>query len=98
MLPCSENSDILVFVQGVGQVVTQARATMTLFVGGPAEDAALLVTIADAKTGEVLGFIQVYPGDASLLDAEEAFGQKLYQQLADMNIGSARKRAAARGH
>jgi hypothetical protein len=98
MLPCSENSDILVFVQGVGQVVTQARATMTLFVGGPAEDATLLVTIADAKTGEVLGFIQVYPGDASLLDAEEAFGQKLYQQLADMNIGSARKRAAARGH
>ena len=98
MLPCSENSEILVFVQGVGQVVTQGRSTMTLLVGGPDEDAVLLVTIADAKTGEIVGFIQVYPGDASLLDAEAAFGQKLYQQLADMNIGSARKHAAARGH
>lgn len=98
MLPCSENSEILVFVQGMGQVVTQGRATMTAFVGGPAEDAVLLVTIADAKTGEIVGFIQVYPGDASLLEAEAAFGQKLYQQLADMNIGSARKRAAMRGH
>lgn len=98
MLPCSENSEILVFVQGVGQVVTQSRSTMTLLVGGPAEDAVLLVTIADAKTGEIVGFIQVYPGDASLLDAEAAFGQKLYQQFADINIGSARKNAAARGH
>jgi hypothetical protein len=98
MLPCSENSEILVFVQGVGQVVTDGRASMTLLVGGPAEDAVLLVTIADAKTGEIVGFIQVYPGDASLLDAEGAFGQKLYQQLADMNFGSARKRAAASGH
>lgn len=98
MLPCSENSEILVFVQGVGQVVTQGRSTMTLLVGGPDEDAVLLVTIADAKTGEIVGFIQVYPNDASLMDAESAFGQKLYQQLADMNIGSARKRTAVRGH
>ena len=98
MLPCSENSDILVFVQGVGQVVTEGRATMTFLVGGPAEDAVLLVTIADAKTGEIIGFIQVYPGDASLLNAEDAFGQKLYQQFADMNIGSARKNAKAQGH
>ena len=97
MLPCSENSEILVFVQGVGQVVTQGRSTMTLLVGGPGEDAVLLVTIADAKTGEIVGFIQVYPGDASLLDADGAFGQKLYQQFAEMNIGSARKRAAVRG-
>jgi len=98
MLPCSENSEILVFVQGVGRVVTQGRASMTLLIGGPAEDAVLFVTIADAKTGEIVGFIQVYPGDASLLDAEAAFGQKLDPQFAFMNIGSARKRAAASGH
>jgi hypothetical protein len=97
MLPCSENSDILVFVQGVGQVVSEGRATMTFLVGGPAEDAVLLVTIADAKTGEIIGFIQVYPSDASLLNAEDAFGQKLYQQFADMNIGSARENAKAHG-
>ena len=71
---------------------------MTLFVGGPAEDAVLLVTLADAKTGEIVGFIQVYPGDASLLETEAAFGQKLNLQLSDMNIGTARKHAAAGGH
>jgi hypothetical protein len=98
MLPCSENSEILVFVQGVGHVVTEGRASMTLLIGGPDEDAVLLVTIADAKTGEIVGFIQVYPGDASLLKVEDAFGQKLYEQFAGMNIGSARKRAAMHGN
>ena len=97
-LPCSENSDILVFVQGVGQLVTQARSTMTLFVGGPDEDAVLLVTIADAKTGEIVAFIQVYTTDASLLDPEIAFGQKLHEQLTDMKIGAARKHDAERSH
>ncbi len=77
MLPCSENSDILVFVQGAGQTVTQSRSTMTLLIGGPVEDAVLFMTIADAKTGEVVAFIQVYPTDASLLEVEAAFGPKL---------------------
>jgi hypothetical protein len=36
MLPCSENSDILVFVQGRGQVLTGARGAMTSTFGGPA--------------------------------------------------------------
>ena len=98
MLPCSENSEILVFVQGVDKVVTEGHAARTFLVGGPVVDVVLLVTIADAKTGEIVGFMQVYPGDASLLDPESAFGQKLDQQLTDMNIGSARKRAAASGH
>jgi hypothetical protein len=98
MLPCSEKSDVLIFVQGVGQLVTQNRATMTMLVGGPDEDAVLLVTIVDAKTGEVLGLTQVYPNDSSFLDADDAFGSKLSQQLVEMNLGSARKRAAASGH
>jgi hypothetical protein len=98
MLPCSENSDILVFVQGVGQVVTDGRASMTLLIGGPAEDAVVLVTMADAKTGEIISFTQVYPNDSSLLKAEDAFGEKLYQQFVVMNIGAARKNAKAQGH
>jgi len=98
MLPCSEGSEILVFVQGVGQMVTQGRSTMTLFAGGPVEDAVLLVTIVNAKTGEVVAFIQVYPSDASLLEVEAAFGPKLTQQLVGMNLGSARKHAATHTH
>lgn len=98
MLPCSENSDVLVFVQGVGQLVTASRSSMSLLIGGPVEDAVLLLTFADAKTGEIVGHIQVYPSDASLLEVQEAFGQKLMQQFVDMNLGSARKHTPARSH
>lgn len=98
MLPCSENSDVLIFVQGVGQLVTPNRSSMSLLIGGPVEDAVLLLTFADAKTGEIVGHIQVYPSDASLLEVQDAFGPKLMQQFVDMNIGSARKHAAARSH
>jgi len=92
MLPCSENSDILVFVQGEGQVLSDSRATMTFLVGGPAQDALVLVTMADAKTGEVLGLIQLYPGDGFPENPEGAFGSRLENELWNMNIASARKR------
>ncbi len=49
MLPCSENSDIVVFVQGRGQIFTGS---------GPDDVADLFITMADAKTGEILGLIQ----------------------------------------
>jgi hypothetical protein len=90
-LPCSENSDILVFVQGAGQMITQNRSNMTALVGGPDEDAVVYVTMADAKTGEVVAFVQVYPTDASLLDVESAFGLKLSQQFAEMKLGVKRR-------
>ena len=96
MLPCSENSDIVVFVQGEGQVVTGGREAMTLLIGGPAEDALVLITMADAKTGEIVGLIKIYPGSGFLDSAEDAFGERLDSELANMNIGSARKNAKAR--
>lgn len=92
MLPCSENSDVLIFVQGVGQVLTDSRAAMTFLAGGPAEDAFVLVTMADAKTGEILGLIQLYPGDGFPENTEYAFGSRLERELWTMNIGTARKK------
>ena len=96
MLPCSEKSDILVFVQGVGQVLTSGRATMTFMVGGPAEAADVFITMADAKTGEIIGLIRLYPGSGFLHLAEDTFGRSLDDLLAGMNIGLARKNADAR--
>jgi len=93
MLPCSGTSDILVFVQGAGQVVTGGRAAMSLLIGGPVAGAVLLVTMADAKTGEILGLIRIRPDDDFLLKPEAAFGERLNNELATMNIGSARKNA-----
>jgi hypothetical protein len=97
-LPCSENSDILVFVQGEGQVLTAGRATMTFVVGGPAEGATVFVTMADAKTGEIVGLIKTYPGAGFLENAELEFGEELDCPLSIMNIGSARKNAKACGN
>jgi hypothetical protein len=96
MLPCSEKSDILVFVQGVGQVLTDGRATMTFLVGGPAEAADVFITMADAKTGEIIGLIQLYPDFGFLHPVDDAFAQSLENNLAMMNIGFARKNAKAR--
>jgi hypothetical protein len=95
MLPCSENSDILVFVQGDGQVLTAGRATMTFAVGGVAEGATVFVTMADAKTGEIVGLIKTYPGAGFLDNAELEFGEELDCPLSIMNIGSARKNTRA---
>lgn len=97
MLPCSEKSDILVFVQGAGQVLTENRATVTFLVGGPAEGAVVLVTMADAKTGEIIGFLRMYPDGDFLNAPEDAFRERLDTELKIMNIGSARKNAKARG-
>jgi hypothetical protein len=91
MLPCSEKADIVVFVQGEGQVLTDNRAGMTFLVGGPAEGAVVLVTMADAKTGEILGFIRIYSGSGFLDNPETEIGEQLENELIAMNIGIARK-------
>jgi len=98
MLPCSENSDILVFVQASGQVTTGGRSTMTFFIGGPTDGAAVFVTMADAKTGEILCQMRLQTPAEFIHNVESAFGQHLDEELVNMNIGSARKNAKARGH
>jgi hypothetical protein len=95
MLPCSEKSDLLVFVQGWGQVLTSGRTTMTFLIGGPVEGATILVTMADAKTGEIVGLIRIYADDTSVDKAETEIGAPLDDRLAIMNVGSARKKARA---
>jgi hypothetical protein len=95
MLPCSEKADILVFVEGEGQVLTDNRAGMTFLVGGPAEGALVLVTMADAKTGEILGFIRIYSGSGFLDNPETEIGVQLENELIAMNIGIARKNIRA---
>jgi len=79
MLPCSENSDILVFVQGGGQVFP---------IGGPDDAAELFVTMADVKTGEILDLIELYPGGNFPSSAEVYFGPDLDVELASKNVGS----------
>jgi len=98
MLPCSVTSDVLVFVRAAGTAATESREAVSGLIGGPTSAATFIVTIADAKTGEILGLIRIRLVGDFLSSAEEAFGQGLDDNLADMNIGSARKNAKSRGH
>jgi hypothetical protein len=84
MLPCSENSDIVVFVQGRGKIFTA---------GGPGDSADLFVTMADAKTGEILDLIHFYPDCNFLLVPEACYGPVVDIELASKNIGSIPKPA-----
>ena len=92
LLPCAAKSDVLVFVQGEGQVLTGGKKAMgMLFGGAAASDAILILTMADAKTGEILTFarlVNVTGGQQFLDDTEKAYGKALDKQLNKMKIGS----------
>jgi hypothetical protein len=74
LLPCSGKSDVLVFVQGEGQVTSGGKKAMGMLVGGKGNvsEATLVLTMADAKTGEILAFAR--------LSNAESFGQKFVDQ------------------
>ena len=84
MLPCSEKSDIVVFVQGRGKVFTA---------GGPGDSADFFITMADAKTGEILVLIKLHPSCNFLVAPEFCFGPDLDIELASKNIGAIPKKA-----
>ncbi len=87
MLPCSESSDIVIFIQAYGQVVTNS----------PGDYAVLYITMADAKTGEILGLIRLYPDGNFPSSAEFYFGPDLDIEFLDMNFGSIHKKAKKSG-
>ncbi len=79
MLPCSATSDLLVFVRGSSDI---------------REGSVLMVTMADAKSGEILAFMRFNNVDPSLQDPED--GILFDDDLSNINLGSARKNAIAR--
>jgi hypothetical protein len=83
MLPCAANSDLLVFVHG--QTENNMRTNRL---------AVLTVTMADAKSGEILAFLHYDQVDPGLDDPED--GTLLDDDLSTINLGSARKNAIAR--
>jgi len=91
LLPCAANADVIVFVRGQGQVVTGGKATMSLFVGGPIPAATLILTMADAKTGEILAFARLVNvegfGSKFMEDSEKVYGPGLDKQFKRLHIG-----------
>jgi hypothetical protein len=93
LLPCAAKSDVLVFVEGEGQVLTGGKKAMGMLVGGPnsASEATLILTMADAKTGEVIGFARLSNAESfgtKFVDqSEQTFGKALDKQFNRMRIG-----------
>ena len=92
LLPCAVKSDVLVFVQGEGQVASSGKRAMGLLVAGAGTSAATLVlTMADAKTGEIIAYARLSNaenfGDKFVDQTESVYGKALDKQLSRLRVG-----------
>jgi hypothetical protein len=93
LLPCAAKSDVLVFVQGEGQVTSGGKKAMGMLVGGSGNVsyATLVLTMADAKTGEILAFARLSNaesfGDKFVDQTESVYGKALDKQFSRLRIG-----------
>jgi hypothetical protein len=89
LLPCAAKSDVLVFAEGQGDVLTGGRTAMGLLIGAPAvSTASLILTMVDAKSGEVLVFLKLVNSGEFMKDPEKAYGHSLDKQLVKIRIGA----------
>jgi hypothetical protein len=89
LLPCTAKADVLVFVEGQGQVLTGGKKAFGILVAGPKDSTAtLILTMADAKTGEIVAFVRLVNADKFVKDSEKAFGKALDKQFNKMKIGT----------
>lgn len=88
LLPCDAKADVLVFVEGTGQVLTGGKKAMGLLVGPSNSTAHLSLAMADAKTGEILAFVRMDNGGKFVHDSEKAYGKALDKQFRKMKIGA----------
>ncbi len=97
LLPCAAKSDVLVFVEGEGQVLTGGKKAMKMLVGGgKSPGATLILTMADAKTGEILAFARLSNtesfGEKFIGDTEKVYGKALDRQFSRLKIGARNRR------
>ena len=99
LLPCTANADVLVFVEGQGQVLTGGKQAFGILLAGPKDSlATLILTMADAKTGEILGFARMVNADKFVKDSEKAFGKSLDKQFKKMRIGAEADNVKKKGY
>jgi len=86
LLPCSAKSDVLVFAEGQGRILSNGKETMTALVGGPTTYGFFAITLVDAKTGDVLAYIRMMDTISFQASPEVAFGEALDGQLHKLHI------------
>ena len=92
LLPCSAKSDVLVFVEGEGDILTGGKKAMGWVIGGStASEATLILTMADAKTGEIIAFARLTnaanAGQKLVDETEKVYGKALDKQFTKLRIG-----------
>jgi hypothetical protein len=89
LLPCSANSDALVFVRAWGRVPTKGEKLKSGLIGLlGSTSASLRVTLVDAKSGDVLAYSLLYNAGAKVqTDPEAAYGKQLDKAFKETNIG-----------
>lgn len=88
LLPCSANSDALVFIHGEGSVLTGGKKAFGALIAGPSQSTATLqITFVDAKSGEVLAFATFLNNGKFEQDSQAAYGKKLGKELRKIGIG-----------
>jgi hypothetical protein len=92
LLPCAAKSDVLVFVEAHGQVFTGGRQVMAALTHTNGTNEGLLIlTMADAKTGEILGYARFDAeggsGPKFANETEKAYGKAIDKQFKKMRIG-----------
>ncbi len=94
LLPCSAKADVLVFVEGEGQITSGGKKAMGMIVGGSSNTsyATLILTMVDAKSGEVVAFSRMSNaesfGEKFVDQTESVYGKALDKQLERLRIGS----------
>jgi hypothetical protein len=95
LLPCAAKADVLVFVEADGQVTTGGKKAMSLLVGGAIPYASLVLTMADAKTGEIVAFARMSNaenfGEKFVDRSDEVFGKALDKQFGKLRLGTYQK-------
>lgn len=93
LLPCSAKADVIVFVEGEGQVTSGGKKAMGMLVGGRGNIsyATLILTMVDAKTGEVMAFARMSNaesfGEKFVDQTESVYGKALDKQFTKLRIG-----------
>jgi hypothetical protein len=89
LLPCSAKADVIVFVEGQAVVSSGGKKAMGLLVAGAGSSYAVLaITMADAKTGEILALSNIEQYGEKFVDQpEDVFGQSLDKQFKKLQIG-----------
>lgn len=99
LLPCAAKSDVLVFVEGQGNELTGGRKTFGLLTGTPSTPmGSLVLTLADAKTGEILAYVSLLNNGAFVNDSEKAYGHALDKQLKKLGIGTIENSGGINAH